>query len=155
MDRRARDARRAHARGPRRRRGAPSLRAVGPAFPGLVERFARPGDHVAHRVHRVARSVAVIAAGFLEIVRERRRLFAAAHVLALYDAIVLTTRDPALQLARAHRGERMRAEHGVDELPHLVPWPGHCLVFGRLSQKGVEIDWIVECRAARELEMHT
>src|SRR6185503_21247754 len=112
---------RARARGLRRPREGPSLGRVVPAFPGLSERVAGARDHVADRVHGLARLVAVVAPGGPDVIRQWRRFLTATLIFALQDPIVLAALDPALQLAGAHRRERMRAKNRVDELPDLVP----------------------------------
>src|SRR5687768_14895764 len=116
---------RARARGPRRPRGEPSLRwvigpgsrrsagssltrATGAAVPAparaprVAERRASACHHLAHRVHRFAGAVAVVASRRLEIAGVRRWLLAATRVLAAEDALVLAAVDPALQLAGPH-----------------------------------------------------
>src|SRR5687768_15118112 len=98
---------RAHARGRRRPREEPSLRggarpggttAIPAVLPRFVERVARARDHLAHGVRRFLGDVAVVVAGLLVVVGQRRRLLPATRVLAAQDLLVITGLDPALQL---------------------------------------------------------
>ena len=47
----------------------------------------------------------------------------------------------------------MRAKDGINELPHPVPGTGHGLILRRLNEKCVQIDRVIERRAAGELEV--